>query len=302
MTRPPDPRTLDADAAWELVRAVPRGGLDGPIRVQHPDDAGASLEIDAAGAWRTSRACTDAARDLLDLYLPLQLRGDLVVGQLGQSLDGRIATRTGHSFWVTGPEDIVRLHRVRALVDAVVIGASTAISDDPQLTVRKVSGDDPVRVVLDPAARVPASCRALSSQRGRALVLRGPGQGEAPSPCEVLTLPTDAEGRFAPAEILGALRARGLRRVLIEGGGLTISGFLTAGLLDRLHLTVAPLLLGSGRPSLTLPAIDRVDEAMRPCYRRFLLGEDVLFDLDLRGSPGSNSSAPGQVESSTSAP
>jgi riboflavin biosynthesis pyrimidine reductase len=84
------------------------------------------------------------------------------------------------------------------------------------------------------------------------------------------------------AVLLDQLRSRGLRRILVEGGGVTVSRFLQAGLLDRLHLTVAPLLIGSGRPSITLDPIADLDQALRPACRRFTLGEDVLFDLDLR--------------------
>ena len=81
---------------------------------------------------------------------------------------------------------------------------------------------------------------------------------------------------------MGALRAEGLGRILVEGGGLTVSRFLQAGALDRLHLTVAPLLIGSGRPSLTLDPIATLDQALRPPCRHFRLGADILFDLDLR--------------------
>ena len=84
-----------------------------------------------SGRWQASVAPTAAARLLLDLYLPLQLRADLVIAQAGQSLDGRIATPTGHSHYVTGPADIRRLHRLRALVDAVVVGAGTVAAAIP---------------------------------------------------------------------------------------------------------------------------------------------------------------------------
>ena len=87
---------------------------------------------------------------------------------------------------------------------------------------------------------------------------------------------------FAPAAVVRALRARGFRRLLIEGGGITVSRFLQADALDRLHITVAPLLIGSGPPALTLDPIDSLSDALRPRCRQFRLGDDVLFDLDLR--------------------
>jgi riboflavin biosynthesis pyrimidine reductase len=88
----------------------------------------------------------------------------------------------------------------------------------------------------------------------------------------------DADGRLDPAMITAALRGCGLRTLLVEGGSLTVSRFLEAGVLDRLHLMVAPLLLGSGRPALVLPAVERIGEAIRLDARLYPLGEDWLID------------------------
>ena len=253
---------LDEDAAWALVRAAPAGAPDegGTRRVRLPADPEVWLDVHATGGWEASAAPSDAARELLDLYVPLTLAPDLVIGQLGQSLDGRIATESGDSHYVTGPADIRRLHRLRALVDAVVVGAGTVALDDPRLTVREVEGENPVRVILDPDDRLGPDRRVFSDGAADTLVVREPD----------------------PAAVLAALRARGLRRVLVEGGGVTVSRFLQASLLDRLHVTVAPLLIGSGRPALTLPPIASLSEALRPRCRHVRLGDDLLFDLDLR--------------------
>jgi riboflavin-specific deaminase-like protein len=203
----------------------------------------------------------------------------LVIGQLGQSLDGRIATVSGKSHYITGPEDIRRLHRLRALVDAVIVGAVTVALDDPELTVREVEGENPVRVVLDPDGRLGQDRRAFSDGAAPTLVVRrAPGDG----PPEVLTLPASGAEGFEPGAVLEALRARGLRRVLVEGGGVTVSRFLEAGVLDRLHLAVAPMLMGSGRPGITLPPIETLDQSLRAQCRHVPLGDDLLFDLDLR--------------------
>ena len=219
------------------------------------------------------------------IYLPLLRAGGLVIAQLGQTLDGRIATRTGHSHFITGPADIVHLHRLRALVDGVVVGAGTAISDDPQLTVREVAGRNPIRVVLDPSARVPPDRRMFHDGLAPTLWIVTPqaDPGPAPGGVEVLRLEVSPTGcGFDPGNVLQMLAARGLRWVLVEGGGITVSRFLDAGVLHRLHVTVAPLLLGSGRPSLTLEPVDRLDQARRPRCRQFSLGDDVLFDLEFR--------------------
>jgi riboflavin-specific deaminase-like protein len=231
------------------------------------------------------------ARALLDLYGPLRTRADLVIGQLGQSLDGRIATAGGHSHYINGPDDIRRLHRLRALVEAVVVGAGTVEADDPRLTVREVPGDNPVRVLLDPSGRLAPTSRVLSDGVAPTLWLRSATRagvdlervpGLAAS-VEIVGLPEGPAGGFEPAAVVALLARRGLRRVLVEGGGITVSRFLQAGALDRLHISVAPLLIGSGRPALTLPPIDTLGEALRPPVRHFRLGDDLLFDLDLSG-------------------
>jgi diaminohydroxyphosphoribosylaminopyrimidine deaminase/5-amino-6-(5-phosphoribosylamino)uracil reductase len=207
----------------------------------------------------------------------------VVVGQLGQSLDGRIATANGHSHYINGLPGRAHLHRLRALVDAVVVGVGTAVADDPQLTVRLVNGPHPARVVLDPRGRLPASARLLAQDGVRRIVVTTP-QAEHRLCASVEIVAIDApEGRIAPAAILARLATCGLRRVLVEGGADTVSRFLSAGCLDRLHVMVAPIILGGGRPGLTLQPIERVDQALRPQVRAYPLGEDVLFDCDLSG-------------------
>ena len=224
------------------------------------------------------------ARRLHEIYMPLVETPRLVIAQLGQTLDGRIATRTGDSCFVSGPEGIAHLHRLRALVDAVIVGAGTVTADDPRLTVREVRGRNPVRVVLDPSGRVSPDAGVFRDQAAPTIWVRAERSGipEPPPQVESLFLPEQPEGGFHPIAILQALSSRGLNRVLVEGGGITVSGFLAAAALDRLHVTVAPILLGSGRPSLTLPAVERLDEALRPRCRHFQLGSDMLFDLCLR--------------------
>lgn len=251
-------------------------------RIYHDSAPSVWVRILPNGGWETSHPPTGEAQLILDLFLPLRLRPDLIVAQAGQSLDGRIATEAGHSHYVTGPEDIRRLHRLRSLVDAVVVGAGTVASDNPRLTVREADGDNPARVVIDPDGRLDPGCHLFADGAARTLSVHREGVGASTVPgVETIPLPADTKNRIDPRAIVQALRARGFRRLLIEGGGLTVSRFLDAGIVDRLHVTVAPLLIGSGRPAFTLAPIERLDEALRPPARTFRLGDDVLFDLDL---------------------
>lgn len=241
-------------------------------------------------AGRVPGAAADPrGRLLLDRYGPLVATGpSLVVAQLGQSLDGFIAARTGDAVFVTGEEDREHLHRLRALVDAVIVGVNTVVTDDCQLTVRAVEGRSPVRVLLDPKARVPRESVLLTDSATQLLwcVSASIGEPEPPAP-HITVLPlTVTDGRFAPATVLAALAERGLNRVLVEGGGRTVSDFLAAQVLDRIFVTTAPLLIGDGVPGLRFTGTDRLSEALRAPSRRFLFGEDICVELDLAAARG----------------
>jgi len=206
----------------------------------------------------------------------------LVIGQIGQSLDGRAATATGHSHYINGSEGLDHLHRLRALVDAVVVGVATALADDPLLTVRRVAGPSPARVIIDPRGRLPASARAYCDDGVRRLVVTAEGAAATPAGIERIALPAE-RGLLDPPAILTSLAEHGLRRILIEGGPATVARFLEARCLDRLHVVVAPIILGGGRSSLDLAPIARCEEALRPHTYTHVLGNEVLFDCDLSG-------------------
>jgi len=249
-------------------------------RVIQPD-----AEWQALLNWRSAGVPSLPGSLLHDLYAPL-CHGDagtpFAVGHLAQSLDGRIATAGGNSQWLSGDADLLHTHRMRALFDAVVVGANTVLIDDPQLTVRHCTGPNPVRVVIDPSLRLDGSQRVFRDGLAPTLVLatdapadRRLELGEA----EIVCLPGGRDG-IAPRAILRALAERGLARIFIEGGGITVSRFLAAGALDRLQLTVAPVILGSGRPAVRLPEIEHLHDGLRPRTRRFDLGDDLLFECD----------------------
>jgi diaminohydroxyphosphoribosylaminopyrimidine deaminase/5-amino-6-(5-phosphoribosylamino)uracil reductase len=249
----------------------------------------ATMVAAKANDWpRFLRAFRDSAQPLTgpwaDIFGPLRagaVDGLVVVGQIGQSLDGRIATESGHSHYINGPAGLEHLHRLRALVDTVVVGVGTAVADDPQLTVRRCEGPHPARVVLDPKGRLGANAKVFANDGVRRLLVTADGTRCAtPANVEAVALPAIG-GRIAPHDILAALAERGMRRVLIEGGADTVSCFLAAGCLDRLHVMVAPVILGSGRAGIILPPVERADQALRAPMRSFRLGDEVLFDCDL---------------------
>lgn len=280
------------------------------------------LEARAAPSGRAAAACLARPRSAeqaawLALYRPLlearhaQARADglpWALAQLGQSLDGCVATASGDSYFVTGAASLLHLHRLRALCDAVMVGAGTVAADDPQLTTRRVPGPNPVRVVFDPAASLDGRARLLhdgltpvlwlcDSRHAESARARLHGAGNAgaagdahpAAPRSSQVLPVDglldaddpARGPD-PAQAFRALARRGLRVLLVEGGGVTVSRCLQAGLLDRLHLVIAPVIIGTGRRGLQLPSPARMADCLRPVARWLPLGDDMLWDLSLR--------------------
>jgi diaminohydroxyphosphoribosylaminopyrimidine deaminase / 5-amino-6-(5-phosphoribosylamino)uracil reductase len=208
-----------------------------------------------------------------------------IVAQLGQSLDGRIALPSGESRWINQSGALDHVHRLRAAVDGVVVGVGTAVADDPLLNVRRVPGRNPARIVIDPNGRLPLDRRCFDAADGaRRIVIRAQ-PGPRDDGVEELIVP-GRDGACDPRDIVRALARAGLAKLLIEGGAWTVSTFISAGCVHRLHVLMAPMILGSGKTGLNLTGIMRLAEAPRPPTTTTVLPDgDVLFDCDL-GAPG----------------
>ncbi|MET3793147.1 RibD family protein [Aquamicrobium terrae] len=219
------------------------------------------------------------------LYGPLLGRGagrPYIVAQVGQSLDGRIATPDGDAQHVSGRDGIAHLHRCRALADAVVIGVGTAVADDPRLTVRLAAGRSPARIVIDPSGRLGNDAVVFRDDGCRRIVVQACGRRQSAG-VEVVELPLRGD-MLDPCEIAGALDGLGFRRVLIEGGGTTIGRFLDAELVDRLHIGIAPLIIGAGPSGLNAMPPPRLIEARRPKAHVYGLGTDLIVDCAFGGA------------------
>jgi diaminohydroxyphosphoribosylaminopyrimidine deaminase/5-amino-6-(5-phosphoribosylamino)uracil reductase len=228
---------------------------------------------------RYEAPASSPARDVFAPFREAPLDRPFVVAQIGQSLDGRIATSSGESRDISGAAALDHLHRIRAHVDAVVVGRGTIVADDPKLTVRRIEGKNPARVVIDPSGRLDVDGKWLANDGARRILISA-AQIKPPTGVELIQLPAH-EGHIAPSAMIEALFARGLRRLLIEGGARTIAGFIEAGCIDRLHALVAPMIIGSGRQGLDLAPISKLEFALRPRTEVHLLGDgDVLFDCD----------------------
>lgn len=176
--------------------------------------------------------------------------------KLALSLDGRIATRSGASRWVTGEEARAKVHELRAERDAVAVGIGTALADDPRLTVRHVPGASPARVVFDTSLRLPPTSKlALSAREVPTWVLTGHDANEEAEQkltdlgVVVLRVDRSSEGRVDVGAGLRALAEQGVVSLLVEGGAELAGSMLATRLADELHAFIAPILLGPrGRP------------------------------------------------------
>jgi len=287
---------LDDVAAFAAPDAA--ANEDGLLRRVAVGDRDAAVEWRPGAGWKLVLPVDDSRHALIDLYLPIcsaTFERPMTVGHLGQSLDGFIATHAGESQYVTGEENIRHLHRMRAWCDAVVVGAGTVAADDPQLTTRHVSGPSPVRVVLDPTRRLADHYRVFNDDSADTLYVCGrsyAGEAETSFGRATMVAVDDSAAGLDVTEVLRLLRARGCHRIFVEGGGVTVSMFLEANLLDRLQIAIAPLLIGDGRPAIRLPPPTALSDCHRPRYRVFRMGADVLFDCELGPAAADGTSQP----------
>jgi diaminohydroxyphosphoribosylaminopyrimidine deaminase/5-amino-6-(5-phosphoribosylamino)uracil reductase len=189
--------------------------------------------------------------------------------KLATSLDGRIATATGESRWITGPQAREAVHRLRSEHDAVLVGVETALADDPELTIRLpgYEGPQPARVVLDSRQRLADGCKLVATARDipTYLVSTTPPQARlVEAGVKVLQVHAALDERPDLADVLAALAAEGLNNVFVEGGGQVAASFLRRGLVDRLEWFRAPMVIGGeGRPGIGSLALAALSQAPR---------------------------------------
>ncbi|HEX3811062.1 MAG TPA: bifunctional diaminohydroxyphosphoribosylaminopyrimidine deaminase/5-amino-6-(5-phosphoribosylamino)uracil reductase RibD [Rhizomicrobium sp.] len=273
------PPCADALIAAGVARVV--------VAIEDPDP-----RVNGAGLAKLRDAGIDVTTDVLKdeaaylnegFFLRIQKNRPLVTLKVAQSLDGRIATASGESKWITGEEARRFGHLLRAQNDAILIGIGTALADDPQLTCRLpgLEGRSPTRVVLDTQLKLPERSKlAQTARQTPTLVYTTAEDGAALRACgvEVIKTTRDARGRPDLAAVLADLAKRGMTRLLVEGGGVVHAGFLNRGLADRLEIFRAPILLGSaGIPGIEALAALELAEAPRFALReRRTFGQDVL--------------------------
>jgi diaminohydroxyphosphoribosylaminopyrimidine deaminase / 5-amino-6-(5-phosphoribosylamino)uracil reductase len=211
--------------------------------------------------------------------------------KFAESLDGRIATVTGDSRWISGPEAQRFVHRLRRDHEAIMVGIGTVLADDPQLTVRLVKGRDPLRIIVDTRLRIPLEARVLANgAASRTLVVAGEGADPGRTRkieklgAEVLTLPIcPRQSGIDLVRLLGELGRRGIASVLVEGGKLITTSLLAAQAVDRLIVIIAPKIVGQGIEAVGDLGLERLADAITfSSVRTRKLGPDVVFDGRLK--------------------
>ena len=283
----------------DAVRAAGIGDVHVATLDLNPRESGQGIAtLRSAGIRVAVGEEQEAARALNADYARLvTAQRPWIVAKYAMSLDGKIATRTGASRYLTGPPARADVHRLRDEVDAILVGVNTVIRDDPQLTTRLSAEElgreprQPWRLVLDGRARTPPDSRLLdpalpgrttlcitaAAPAARVAALRAQG-------VDLVTLPGDSEGRLDLAALAAELGSRGVMSLLVEGGATVHGAFLAAGLVDRVMVYVAPLLIGGvdAPGPIGGVGVSQLSEAIRPAALDVeCLGDDVKLTADL---------------------
>lgn len=192
---------------------------------------------------------------------------------IAQTIDGKIATPTGKSKWIGNHENLIHSHRIRALVDAILIGGNTFRIDKPQLNVRLVKGENPIKVIV---ANSTLALETLSTGKTLLMSSTDLDYGNLPAETEVIVVKNE-DGWINSTKLLKELKKKGIHSVLIEGGSQTIRKFIEENTLSRIEFHIAPLLFGSGLNGIELEEINELSGAIHlknPTY--YKIGNAIM--------------------------
>jgi diaminohydroxyphosphoribosylaminopyrimidine deaminase/5-amino-6-(5-phosphoribosylamino)uracil reductase len=276
------PPCTDAIVKNKIARVV--------IAMADPDPhmRGESIKLlNRNGIKTVTGVLEEEARALNEKYIKHRTTGlPYVTLKWAQTLDGRIATAGGSSRWIASPPSLKLAHKLRAGHDAILVGISTVIRDDPELTTRLVKGLNPVRIVLDSRVRIPRDAKLLQNQDKAKTIIAAtsaaPGKrltALQETGIEVLTVPADANGRVDLQKLLKTLGGRNISSLLVEGGGEVLTSFLRLGLADKLVVIIAPKILGKGTDAVRDLNITDLSKAYRLTFDKvYRSGEDIVVE------------------------
>jgi diaminohydroxyphosphoribosylaminopyrimidine deaminase/5-amino-6-(5-phosphoribosylamino)uracil reductase len=242
------------------------------------------IEVRAGVLEEECRLLNEAYFKYISTGLPL------VTLKFAQSLDGRIATATGNSRWISSEKFRRLAHRRRAASDAVMVGIDTILADDPQLTVRLVRGKNPVRVILDSRLRIPLEAGVITGGEVAPTIIATTSRADAAKKArlgemgiEVLVVPESGGGEVDLKSLLGLLGGKGITSVLVEGGAGVITSFLRQGLADKMMVAIAPRIIGQGIEAVGELDIAEVSRSLRLSFNKvYRCGEDLVVEARLK--------------------
>ena len=216
-------------------------------------------------------------RQCCEIIIPLFTKNDnFLIGQIGQSLDGKIALNNGNSHYINEKESILYLHCLRAVCDGVLVGVNTVIKDNPLLTTRKIKGSSPVRLIIDPSLKLSNKYKIFKDNNQNIIFTNSNKQKKINN-----TLIVKFPKKNFTNNIFKYLKKTSFKNILVEGGPTTLSNFIEMKLLNYMQFIISPTLIGSGIDSLKLKPITNLKNAIRVENTISKLGKEIVMTLNL---------------------
>jgi diaminohydroxyphosphoribosylaminopyrimidine deaminase / 5-amino-6-(5-phosphoribosylamino)uracil reductase len=215
-------------------------------------------------------------RECSEILTPILLNNKKILfGQIGQSLDGKIALNNGNSHYINEKDSITYLHCLRSISDAVLVGVNTIIKDNPLLTTRKITGSNPIRIIIDPSLKLTNKYKIFKDNNTN-IIFTNTSSNKKLKNSVIITFPK----KNFTKNIYKYLKGMSLNNILIEGGPTTLSKFIDLKLLNFMQFIISPTLIGSGIDSLKLKPITNLNKAIRAKNTISKLGKEIVVTLD----------------------
>ena len=216
-------------------------------------------------------------QSILNILLPiLRKNKKLVIAQIGQSIDGRIALNNGNSHYINNPKSIIYLHCLRSISDAIIVGSNTIKKDDPLLTTRKIKGTNPKRIIIDGSLSLNNKYKIFNDGNENIIFTKSNKKVRLNNS----TIIRLKEKNFTK-NLITQIKKLKYKNILVEGGSKTISELINNKYIDILQFMIAPILIGSGINSLNLKEISNLNKAIRPKHNFNELDNEIIVNLFL---------------------